>query len=167
MRWRVCGELFMKWAGNIFIAPITIAKTSTRLDNSIAKETLSPETGDNVSIEEKSWIPLGVATSFFFYGFVVFHFAQLGNPGMWSVAWVMYICFVGIVTSIRLKARDVFKVWPLTLLFSVGFLFENSLISLDYRTILTINGEEIDEAPIKGPYSRLVCCFGTIFTLRN
>ena len=114
----------MKWAGNIFIAPITIAKTSTRLDNSIAKETSCPEKGDNVSIEEKSWIPLGVATSFFFYGFIVFHFAQLGNPGMWSVAWVMYICFVGIVTSIRLKARDVFKVWPLTLLFSVGFLFE-------------------------------------------
>ena len=92
---KTCGRLFLKWGANIVIAPITVAKSSTQLDNAVLSAN-----GE----KEKSWLPLAVATSFFFYGFIVFHLAQLGNAGMWSVAWVMYICFVGIVTSIRIKA---------------------------------------------------------------
>ena len=91
---KVHGRLFLKWLANIVIAPITVAKASNQLDNAVAS---------SKGEEEKRWWPLAVATSFFFYGFIVFHFAQLGNPGMWSVAWVMYITYTGIVTAIRMK----------------------------------------------------------------
>ena len=97
---KTSGRLFLKWLANIFIAPITVAKASTRLDNGVASAN-----GE----EEKKWWPLAVATSFFFYGFVVFHFAQLGSQGMWAIAWVMYITYTGIVTSIRIKVSIFFE----------------------------------------------------------
>jgi len=109
-----------------------VAKASAKMDNAIH---------NNKEEDEKKWWPLAVATCFFFYGFVIFHFAQLGNAGMWSVAWVMYVTYVGIVTAVRLKARD-------TLGINQGNIFEDFFAALIFYPNVALQLEETIEVMV-------------------
>jgi len=80
-------KLFLQFLANLIIAPLTVAKTSSRV------------------ISASTFWPVLISLSIFLIMFVFLHLLQLAVDGSWALAWVFYIAFGSGVSIVRSRAR--------------------------------------------------------------
>jgi len=81
-------KLFIQFVMNLFLAPLTVAKTSSRV------------------ISASTFWPVLLSLSFFLFMFIFLHLLQLAVDGCWALAWVFYIAFGSGISIVRSKARE-------------------------------------------------------------
>eukprot|EP00091_Calanus_sinicus_P009571 TRINITY_DN22359_c0_g1_i1.p1 TRINITY_DN22359_c0_g1~~TRINITY_DN22359_c0_g1_i1.p1 ORF type:complete len:149 (-),score=51.65 TRINITY_DN22359_c0_g1_i1:48-470(-) len=81
-------KLFLLFIANLFLAPLTVAKTSARV--------ISPST---------FW-PVLMSLSFFLLKFVFLHILQVIVDGAWALAWCSFIAFCSGVSMVRSRTRN-------------------------------------------------------------
>merc|ERR1719154_54839 len=81
-------KLLLKFIINIVLAPMTSAKTASRVFSS------------------SCFWPVLISLSIFLLMFVILHLLQLVVDGAWALAWISYIAFGSGVSMIRTRARN-------------------------------------------------------------
>merc|ERR1711936_1340921 len=68
--------------------------------------------------------------------FIIFHLAEIGCEGCWSIGWFFYLVFVTVATSVRLQCRDRFNIIgnPFEDFFATLFLYPCVAVQLDETT---------------------------------
>ena len=115
--------LFKKWAINIFIAPITIAKVSARVYGKTVEK-------------RRKWWPYAIPSVGLFGLFILFHILELAVPGCWAIAWFFYLCFTCQITAIRIRTREIYDIIGNASedFFSSMILYPNVATQLDLTT---------------------------------
>jgi len=103
---------------NIVKAPWTIAEVQARLNNS-----------------NKVWA-YAIAPIISIALWIIFHFAEIGVSGCWAIAWFFYLCFVTIMTAVRIQVRERFDIIgnPFEDFFASLFLYPNVALQMDKTT---------------------------------
>jgi len=89
--------LFKKWAMNIFLAPITIAKVSARVYGKTAEK-------------RRKWWPYAIPSVGLFFLFILFQLLEVAVPGCWAISWFFYLCFTCQITAIRIRTREIYDI---------------------------------------------------------
>jgi hypothetical protein len=111
-------KLFIKYIINIFMAPLTVAKASARLNGST-----------------KVWA-YAIPSVLTFSLFILCHLLDLAYSGCWAIAWFFYCCFATYLTAIRITCRERFNICgnPFEDFFASLFLYPNVALQLDETT---------------------------------
>jgi len=81
-------KLFLRFLANLLLAPLTVAKTSSRV------------------ISPSSFWPVLISLSFFLLMFIFLHILQIIVDGAWALAWCAFIAFSSGVSIVRSRTRN-------------------------------------------------------------
>ena len=110
--------LNLKFWLNIFLAPWTIAKV-------------------NVAVSDNgSFFLYAIPSALSLILFVIFHIMDYFYRGCWAIAWVFYLCFVTIISTVRGKCREKLNITgnPCEDFLLSVLLYPNVLVQLDETT---------------------------------